>query len=114
MIRILAPLFVTSIATVSLTLAPKAAASAPLSEGLLLASTTYTPVELVDAAYSGRLDGISRFGALESDIAEGNVTAEEVVRAGIEAGYATEANLSDRGFIRNVDAALRNIVGDDN
>lgn len=74
----------------------------------------YTPDGLVSAAYNGQLDGISSFGTLESDIAEDNVTPEDLIEVAVAKGRLSPERLSDRGFLNAVDAAMRNIVGDDN
>lgn len=74
----------------------------------------YTPEALVTAAYNNRLDGISSFAVLESDVAEGNIEPEDLVRVAIANGRLSPEHLSDRGFLNAVDFELRNIVGDDN
>lgn len=74
----------------------------------------YTPVGLVSAAYNDRLDGISSFGALESDIAEGNIGPKDLIKVGIAQGRLSPDHLADPGFINDVDIAMRNVVGDDN
>ncbi|MEO0949417.1 MAG: hypothetical protein AAFY11_14990, partial [Cyanobacteria bacterium J06641_5] len=63
----------------------------------------YTPEALVTAAYNNRLDGISSFAVLESDVAEGNVEAVDLVRVAIAQGRLSPDRLGDRGFLNAVD-----------
>ncbi len=76
--------------------------------------STYTPRGLVDAAYSGRLDGVASFGTLEAKVLARDIEAEDLVKAAIAQGRLSEDSLTDRGFLNAVEAGLNDLVDQDN
>lgn len=102
-----------SSATIAILGAASSILTAVVAQGMPVRSP-YTPESLVSAAYNNRLDGISSFAVLESDIAEGRIEPEDLIEVGIAQGRLSPDRLTDRGFLNAVDVELRNVVGDDN
>lgn len=63
---------------------------------------------LVSLAYRGEFEdeGISSYGQLVQDYRTGDITAEDVVRAGIEDGYLSERALDDGAYLNAVATQL--------
>lgn len=63
---------------------------------------------LVSLAYRGQLEdeGIEGYGILIQNYRTGYVTVEDLIRAGVEEGYLTEATLSDEDYVNAVDTQL--------
>ena len=75
-------------------------ASAVAFSATLFASTAafaLTPFTAATQAYRGQLDGISSYGALESQLRSGTVTGEDILEA---AGL--EVNSYDANFVESV------------
>lgn len=72
------------------------------------------PVRLVSLAFQGGLreQGVPRAGALLRGIRFGRVTAEQVVRAGIEAGRIPPSALEDQAYLRAVESELDDLQED--
>ena len=82
-------------------------ASAQAKEVVSHSSTT--PFSLVSQAQSGRLksQGISGDGALKTQYRLHRVTAESLVRAGVNAHLIPAETLQDRGYLNAVNSQLR-------
>ena len=71
-----------------------------------------SPSALVSEAYQGSFkdQGISGFGTLIQEYEEKEVTAQNVVQAGIDAGKLDPAALEDSGYIEAVETELQGLV----
>lgn len=80
----------------------------PLPHSLAWAQTQIGPVPLVSLAFQGGLQdqSIPRAQTLLRSYRFGRIQAEDVVRAGIEAGRVDPAALQDAGYLRTVDIEL--------
>jgi hypothetical protein len=67
---------------------------------------------LVSFAYRGQLEdeGIAGYSQLVQDLRTGDVTAEDVVEAGVEDGYLSPAALQDEGYINAVFVQLESLT----
>lgn len=68
--------------------------------------------EVTTLAYQGRLadNGIPGYGSLEVGVQSGNIVAEDVVRAAIDAGRLTATALDNEEFVTAVDHQLHNLA----
>lgn len=73
-----------------------------------------SPFALVSAAYRGRFEDwdIPGFANLETEYQAGNVTAQNVVQAGVEAGELSPQAADDEGYINDVEAELNGLNSD--
>ena len=71
-----------------------------------------SPSALVSEAYQGSFkdQGISGFETLIQEYEEKEVTAQDVVQAGIDAGKLDSAALEDSGYIEAVETELQGLV----
>ena len=71
-----------------------------------------SPSALVSEAYQGSFkdQGISGFETLIQEYEENEVTARDVVQAGIDAGKLNTAALEDSGYIEAVETELQGLV----
>ncbi|MGJ3253932.1 MAG: hypothetical protein ACFE0J_22790 [Elainellaceae cyanobacterium] len=90
------------------------AAVAEMQTGAVSSPMSYDDVRMTEAfnlvsfAYRGQLEdeGISSYGQLVNDFRTGDISAEDVVRAGIEDGYLTENALEDEDYLNAVRTQL--------
>lgn len=71
-----------------------------------------TPFELVFLAWHGYLrpQGVPSAGKLDWEYQAGDITAEELIKAGIQADRVASGTLNDKAYINAVDAELRDLV----
>lgn len=82
--------------------------SSPIQEAI----KQTTPVDLVNLARHGYLrdQGIPSGGRLDWEYQSGDVTAEKLVKAGIQANRVTSGSLNDRAYLNAVEAELRDLT----
>lgn len=71
-----------------------------------------TPFQLVFLAWHGYLrpQGVPSAGKLDWEYQAGEITAEDLVKAGVQADRVASGTLNDRAYINAVDAELRDLV----
>ena len=71
---------------------------------------------LVSAAYRGRYEDwdIPGYTTLETEYGTGNITAQDVVNAGVEAGELSPQAAEDDEYVSNVDGELGSLFEDGN
>ena len=69
---------------------------------------------LVSSAYRGDFEdqGISGYNVLMIEYEAGNLTAEDIIKAAIEAGDLSPAAMEDDGYVNSVDAQLSTLSSD--
>jgi hypothetical protein len=72
------------------------------------ANTKLTPFGLVSLAYQGeyRTQGIPGFGSFQSAISSKKITAQDLVKAAIDANQLTPDTQTDRGYLNAVEQQL--------
>lgn len=86
-------------------------AFAPLAEANT-ENPKVAPFNLTYMAYQGRLDteGIPGYGSFTSAVQSGSITAEDVIRAAIEADVLEPGSLDNDIFVRSLDRHLHGLV----
>lgn len=71
-----------------------------------------TPSALVSEAYNGKFkdQGISDYETLIQEIEEKEVTAKDIVQAGVNSGKLAPATLEDSGYMEAVENGLQGLV----
>ena len=88
---------------------------ARVEQGEEYAEKRMSPFALVSAAYRGRYEDwdIPSFATLETEYEAGNVTAENLVQAGIEAGELSPQAADDDDYVSFVDSELNALLAED-
>ena len=78
----------------------------------IISHSSTTPFALVSQAQSGRLksQGISGNGALKTQYRLHRVTAESLVRAGVDARLIPAETLQDSGYLNAVDSQMQHRI----
>ena len=69
---------------------------------------------LVSSAYRGDFEdqGIGGYNVLMTEYEAGNLTAEDIIKAAIEAGDLSPAAMEDDGYVNSVDVQLSTLSSD--
>ena len=82
-----------------------------VQQGEQYAEKQMSPFDLVSAAYEGRFKdlGIPGYGQLEDNYDTDQVTAKDLINAGIKMGELSPQAANDEEYINNVDAQLNEL-----
>lgn len=115
------PILIASLSTLTLCAIASTAKADPSPVGLNSTGSSYpiqeaikqtTPVDLVNLARHGYLrdQGIPSGGKLDWEYQAGDITAEKLVKAGIQAHRVPSLALNDRAYLNAVEAELRDLT----